>query len=236
MAELDEIDQSETLDFDDGEIDDVLSNPENNPFADHSGRGAWLYIVIGVVALALLAVVVANVVFRDPKPDSALTEVPIDISDSPDEGGGDFIAQADKIVKPDSDKPTGIPERGIENRKDIKFDPDKQPIVSRPPPRPITGAATQKPVATGATKSAATLWYAQVGAYGARVQAEAGQRQLTSAHKTLFAGKNFVILAAEVKGQTVYRLRVTGFATGNDAENFCKSARNNGVQGCYATK
>ena len=122
----------------------------------------------------------------------------------------------------------GVPVRVIEERKEVKFEPAKaaeKPAV-KPQPKPAA-----KPVAKPATYS----WYVQFGSYSTRALAENAQRQISNAHRSLFDGKQFVILAAQLKnGTTTYRLRV-GFNTANDANGFCRNAKSDGLD-CYVAK
>ena len=61
------------------------------------------------------------------------------------------------------------------------------------------------------------------------------KRKIANEHKSLFAGKQFVVLAAQLKnGTTTYRLRV-GFQNANDANGFCRNAKSDGLD-CYVAK
>ena len=64
--------------------------------------------------------------------------------------------------------------------------------------------------------------------------AAAAERKMRASHQSLFSGKQFVILAAEVKGKTTYRLRVA-FNSSNDANGFCRNAKSDGLD-CDVTK
>ena len=74
-----------------------------------------------------------------------------------------------------------------------------------------------------------------MGAYDSRESALAGERRLRARHKSLFEGRSFVVLAAQVGGQTKYRLRVTGFETGGDANGFCRNAKSDGLD-CFVAR
>ncbi len=141
----------------------------------------------------------------------------------------------------------GVPVRVIEDRRDVTFNPDKAE-VAKPAPKPVQKQAAKPAVkqqaaprrANQQTQRAQTAprtysWYAQIGSYSTRALAESGQRQLQSGHSNLFAGHQFVILAAQLNnGTTAYRLRV-GFNTAADANNFCRNAKADGLE-CYVTK
>ena len=139
------------------------------------------------------------------------------------------------VAAPQPATTPGVPVRVIEDRKDVTFNPEK-PVAQKPAAKPAAKKAqparrAAKPVQQ-APKSA---WYAQLGSYSTRALAESGQRQLQNAHRSLFAGRQFVILAAQLKnGTTAYRLRV-GFGTSADANAFCRNAKSNGLE-CYVTK
>lgn len=139
----------------------------------------------------------------------------------------------------------GLPVRVVEERKEVKFNPDAaakpaaKPRAVKPVPKTVA-----KPVAKPATKPApkpkvaqptAGSWYVQFGSYSSRALAESAQRQIQNAHKNLFAGKQFVILAAQLKdGKTTYRLRVA-FKNANDANGFCRNAKSDGLD-CYVAR
>lgn len=131
----------------------------------------------------------------------------------------------------------GVPVRVIEDRKDVTFNPDKpavqKPAQVKPAQKSVSRAQTQQKRAQTAPKASA--WYAQIGSYSTRALAEAGQNKLQKSHQNLFAGHQFVILAAVLpNGTTTYRLRV-GFNASADANNFCRNAKADGLE-CYVTK
>ena len=108
----------------------------------------------------------------------------------------------------------------VEKKPEVKAQPKLQP------------KATAKTVAD---KPVAGAWYVQFGSYSSRALAENAQRQMQKAHQGLFAGKQFVILAAQLKdGKTTYRLRVA-FKNANDANGFCRNAKSDGLD-CYVAR
>jgi len=119
------------------------------------------------------------------------------------------------------------------------FKPDAG-TVAPPKPRPVSKeqvtSETPKPKATTKPQTTSVSnFYVQFGAYSTRASAEAAQARLQRNHASLFAGKQFVILAAVVDGATKYRLRV-GFNTSEDANGFCRNAKSDGIKDCYVTK
>ena len=141
----------------------------------------------------------------------------------------------------------GVPVRVIEERKEVQFNPaaEAKP-VAQPKPQPVVKPAVKpvakpvakpavKPVAKSVAKPVAGAWYVQFGSYSTRALAESAQRQMQNAHKSLFDGYQFVILAAQLKdGKTTYRLRVA-FKTSADANGFCRNAKSDGLD-CYVAK
>ena len=156
----------------------------------------------------------------------------------------------------------GVPVRVVEERKEVVFAPEAaqakpvaQPAVAQEKPvaqpkaivaQPKTSATKPAAVQTAkparktqavkpAAKPVAGAWYVQFGSYSSRALAESAQRQIANAHKSLFEGHQFVILAAQLKdGKTTYRLRVA-FKTANDANGFCRNAKSDGLD-CYVAK
>ena len=139
----------------------------------------------------------------------------------------------------------GVPVRVIEERKEVRFNPaaESKPVAQpkpavKPAAKPVAKAAAKpatKPVAKTVAKPVAGAWYVQFGSYSTRALAESAQRQIQNAHKSLFDGQQFVILAAQLKdGKTTYRLRVA-FKTAADANGFCRNAKSDGLD-CYVAK
>lgn len=139
----------------------------------------------------------------------------------------------------------GVPVRIVEERKEVKFNPtaESKPVAqpkpaAKPAAKPVAKAAAKpaaKPVAKTVAKPVAGAWYVQFGSYSTRALAESAQRQIQNAHKSLFDGQQFVILAAQLKdGKTTYRLRVA-FKTAADANGFCRNAKSDGLD-CYVAK
>ena len=152
----------------------------------------------------------------------------------------------------------GVPVRVVAERKDVTFNPNKvyngavraekpapQPApqpVAQPAPKPAAAQPAAKPVAKPAPKpvqKAAVAprsgWYVQFGSYSSHALAENAGRQMRAGHKSLFDGKQFVILAAQLPdGKTTYRLRVA-FGSSKDANGFCQNAKSDGLD-CYVAK
>lgn len=156
------------------------------------------------------------------------------------------VAHNDDNVTP------GMPVRVIEDRKDVVFKPDAAsaepaPIVKPMEPKPAAKPAAKpapKPAAKPAPKPAPKKqavaaqngsWYVQFGSYSTRAAAESAERTIRNGHASLFQGRQFVILAAQMAdGTTKYRLRIA-FATAADANGFCRNAKSDGVD-CYVAK
>ncbi|MDE6250061.1 MAG: SPOR domain-containing protein [Alphaproteobacteria bacterium] len=138
---------------------------------------------------------------------------------------------AQPVAAPASDM-GGVPTRVVEDRKTVSFNPDKPAAKPKPAAKKPTPAPKPSPKKVAAQNGG---WYVQFGSYSTRALAEAAQRQIRSAHSTLFQGKQFVILAAQMpNGQTLYRLRIA-FATSSDANGFCRNAKSDGLD-CYVAK
>ncbi|MBP5794681.1 MAG: SPOR domain-containing protein [Alphaproteobacteria bacterium] len=146
-------------------------------------------------------------------------------------------------VKPGADVDSNV--RVIEDRRDVVFNPNKveSEPVAKPVVKPVqktTAQTAKKPVAKTAPKkveksSGGAAWYVQFGSYATRDAANAAGVKIRAAHSSLFAGKQFVVLASVLKdGRTTYRLRVA-FNNSNDANGFCRNAKSDGLD-CYVAK
>lgn len=138
----------------------------------------------------------------------------------------------------------GVPVRVVADRADVTFKPDQVAPAPKPTAKPAAKPATKKPATTAkpAAKKPAPKpqvargsWYVQFGSYSTRELAEKAERQIRAGHQNLFAGKQFVILAAVLpNGTTTYRLRIA-FADSAAAGGFCRNAKSDGVD-CYVAK
>ena len=169
---------------------------------------------------------------------------------APADGGPVTLPMPAQAARPVAPVPpvaqnTGTPTRVIEDRREVVFNPDKTTAVA-PAPKPATQKpvakkpAAKKPAPKPAQKpqtvaAANGSWYVQLGSYSTRALAESAGSKIRSAHSSLFAGHQFVVLAAVMKdGNTLYRLRVP-FANSADANGFCRNAKSDGID-CYVTK
>jgi hypothetical protein len=150
------------------------------------------------------------------------------------------VAQPQPVVENN-----GVPVRVISDRREVTFNPDRPNVNNAQAPKPAAQAVAKpkpKPVAKPQPKSvqktapiASGKWFVQFGSYSTRAAAEAAERKMRAGHKSLFSGKQFVILAAQLpNGSTTYRLRVS-FATSADANGFCQNAKSDGLD-CYVAK
>ena len=146
------------------------------------------------------------------------------------------VAPAEK-VGPVQEK-AGVPVRVIEDKKEVTFNPERQTAkkeAAKPAAKKVVKQQTTKKVATKTQVAPKGSWYVQFGSYSTRALAENAQKQLTAKHSSLFAGKQFVILAAVLpNGNTTYRLRIA-FASSAEANGFCQNAKSDGLD-CYVAK
>ncbi len=231
----------ESLDLLDLEDDAGLDNlPESSPFTQPRPKKPWLLLGVGLLVIALATYIIIRVVGSDSE-----SSVEIDL-DAPavvtidGEAGTvtDTIVvppqpvQPQPVVSQPQPAPVqatpGVPVREVKDRPATTFDPAK-PVATKP-------VQTVKPKPTVKPKaSAAGSWYVQFGSYSTRALAESAQKKIHAGHSGLFAGKQFVILAAVLpNGTTTYRLRIA-FATSNDANGFCRNAKSDGLD-CYVAR
>ena len=237
------------LDLDDADSMDAL--PEVPAFAAPRPKKPWLLLSLGLVIIVLASYVIIRSIGGE---SSSSIEVDLDAPVMVVDGQGTPVdmnvmppvkpqpeqkpvvqpkpqpAPAPVVEQPQPE-PT-IPVRVVEDRKEVKFQPAKA-VTPKPVAKPAAKPAP-KPVAKKTAPATTFAWYAQLGSYSTRALAEAGQRKLIAAHPSLFSGQKFVVLAAQLKNGTTYRLRV-GFNTSADANGFCRNAKADGLD-CYVTK
>ena len=243
------MDQEENLDLLDLETENAVDTlPEAAPFTTPRPKKPWLLMGLGVAIIILATwIVVARIggdsgttvnidldapvekAVETPAPvaDLNVPAKPVEVAKKPEAP----VAETKPAPEVKPVETDGTPVRVVADRKNVTFDPDKAPAqkpVAKPAPK--KAAPVVKPVATASAGSV----YVQFGSYSNRSAAQAAEQKIRAAHSALFAGKQFVILAAQVKGQTTYRLRVA-FNNASDANGFCRNAKSDGLD-CYVTK
>ncbi len=241
----------ESLDLLDLEDDASLDSlPTASPFTSPRPKKPWLLLGVGLLVIALATYIIVRTVGSD---SGSSVEIDLDTPEvttvTPD-SGTDVIVVPPQGVAPAQPTPTtvapapaksepiqttGVPSREVSDRAAVTFDPNKTTTakpVAKPAPKPV--AAPAKP-AVKQTAAVAGSWYVQFGSYSTRAAAESAQRNIKSKHASLFSGKQFVILAAQLpNGTTTYRLRIA-FANSNDANGFCRNAKSDGLD-CYVAR
>jgi len=249
------------LDLDDNDAADTL--PEATPFTSPRPKRPWLLMGLGVAIIVLATwIIIARVgdnsgttirvdldtpvataeVPPMPVADLNVPPKPVDVAPAPVEKTlpEPKVAPA-PVEKPVEAKPAAdvsAPVRVVEDRKEVTFNPDKaqapkpvaKPVAKPKPQQKITAPAQTKKATTASNGSI----YVQFGSYSTRELAQAAEQKMRNAHQSLFNGKQFVILAAEVNGKTTYRLRIA-FNSSTDANGFCRNAKSDGLD-CYVTK
>lgn len=247
MGEI--MDQEENLDLLDLEQDtEVDTLPEAAPFTTPRPKKPWLLMGVGIAIIILATwIVVAriggdsgttiNVDLDTPVEKVEMAPAPVADLKVPEKPAapvkGEEKAPAPKPVEAKPIESDGNPVRVVEDRKEVTFNPDKpvsQPKQTITAPAKKATVAAPKQTATASNGSV----YVQFGSYSTRALAQAAEQKMRASHSSLFSGKQFVILAAQVKGQTTYRLRVA-FHNATDANGFCRNAKSDGLD-CYVTK
>lgn len=249
------------LDLDDA--NDVDALPDATPFATPRPKKPWLLMAVGVIVIILATYIIVRTVGGNSSSsievdldapavivDDGSLNVPARPAAAPAQPASVQPAPAPAAVAPQPvpapqpvaapvQETVGTPVRVVEDRKTVTFNPDK-PVAAKPVAKPKAAA---KPAAKAAPKKVVKQqvapahggWYVQFGSYSTRALAEAAQRKIQAGHQSLFAGKQFVILAAQLpNGKTTYRLRIA-FASAADANGFCRNAKSDGLD-CYVAK
>ncbi|MBR3510930.1 MAG: SPOR domain-containing protein [Alphaproteobacteria bacterium] len=248
------MEQEDNLDLLDLEQEsEVDTLPEATPFSSPRPKKPWLLMGLGVAVIVLSTWIIiahvggdsSSVVTVDldapvavdanaPVADLNVPAKPVEpakVEQPKQEVKAEAKPAVAPVVKPvESD---GNPIRVVQDRKEVTFDPDKAPVAAKPVAKkaPVKAAVKPQPKAVATANGSI---YVQFGSYSTRELAQAAEKKLRNSHSGLFSGKQFVILAAQVKGQTTYRLRVP-FHSANDANGFCRNAKSDGLD-CYVTK
>ena len=244
--------QEENLDLldleDDSEVDSL---PEATPFSAPRPKRPWLLMGLGLAIVVLATWIVIERVGGDSSSsvsvdlDAPVEKVEVPAAPVADLNVPDKPAKVDVQPKTadkiETQKPTetktvesdGTPVRVVADRKEVTFNPDKVTAEKPVAQKKITAPTTAKKATTHVSTSTGNI-YVQFGSYSTRELAKAAEQKIRNGHPSLFSGKQFVILAAEVKGQTIYRLRVP-FHNASEANGFCRNAKSDGLD-CYVAK
>ena len=251
------MDKDESLDLLDLEdSSDVDALPEATPFSNPRPKKPWLLMGLGIAIIVLATwIIVAKIGGDSGNSISIDLDTPVESVDRPGEPMPDLNVPpkpVDVPPRPVAEQPaptpavnptpverpvimapvteTGSPVRVVEDRNEVTFNPDK-PVTQKPvAKKPVKKATTTKPVVSASNGDI----YVQFGSYSTRALAQSAEQKIRASHSNLFAGKQFVILAAQVKGKTTYRLRIA-FHSAGEANGFCRNAKSDGLD-CYVTK
>ena len=259
---MDQDQELDLLDLEE-ESSEVDALPEAAPFTTPRPKKPWFLMGIGVAIIVLATwIIIARVgsdsgtsvsidldtpvqkvnVAPQPVADLNVPAKPVEVAPQPKPVPVAEVKPQPLPAPVVESKPVesnGAPVRVVEDRKEVMFNPDKvesKPMAT-PAPKPVVKAASKpatKPVAKPAAKSTNGNIYVQFGSYSTRALAQSAEQKIRASRSSLFTGKQFVILAAQVKGQTTYRLRVA-FQNATDANGFCRNAKSDGLD-CYVTK
>lgn len=253
------MDKDESLDLLDLEdTNDVDTLPEATPFSNPRPKKPWLLMGLGIAIIVLATwIIVAKIGGDSPNSVNIDLDVPVENMDKPAEPVADLnvpprpdmgahpapMPAPAPVEQPMPDRPaimvpvaeSGNPVRIIEDRKDVTFNPDKPAPQPKPAAKkPVKKAATPVKKATASSTASTGGIYVQFGSYSTRAAAQSAEQKIRASHGSLFGGKQFVILAAQVKGKTTYRLRIA-FNSASEANGFCRNAKSDGLD-CYVTK
>lgn len=243
-------DQDTNLDLldleDDNEVDTL---PEATPFAAPRPKRPWLLMGLGLAIVVLATwIVIAHIGGDSSSSVNVDLDAPVEKVEVPTAPVEDLNVPAKPTKAEEQPKPAkvapkqveakpvetdGTPVRVVEDRKEVTFNPDKNVTKQTASSKKITAPTVAKKATAPVVASTGNI-YVQFGSYSTRALAQAAEQKIRNAHKSLFNGKQFVILAAEVKGQTIYRLRVP-FHTASEANGFCRNAKSDGLD-CYVAK
>lgn len=241
---------------------DVSDSLPEVAFATPRPRKPWLLLGVGLLVIALATYIIVRTVGAD---SSSTVEIDLDAAPEVTVDGGEMpmpdvnpqplpVPPAPVAGKAEPVMVQPLPEakpapvvtedanvRVVQDRRDVVFNPNKEvvepkPVVKNVESKPVAKKAVSKPVAKKVEKtSGGAAWYVQFGSYGTRDAANAAGKKMRAEHNSLFAGKQFVVLASVLKdGRTTYRLRVA-FNSSNEANGFCRNAKSDGLD-CYVAK
>ena len=247
---MDKEENLDLLDLEDSNEVDAL--PEATPFSSARPKKPWLLMGLGIAIIVLATWIIVAKIGNDsgtsvsvdldtpvaenvekmdaaPVADLNVPAKPVEVAPQPQ-----VVAP---LAQPDADNKPVVTEnnnsvRVVQDRKEVVFNPDK-PAVQKTVSKPAKKAAVKSAPKQTASASGGSI-YVQFGSYSTRSAAQSAEQKMRAAHSNLFSGKQFVILAAQVKGETKYRLRVA-FHTANEANGFCRNAKSDGLD-CYVTK
>ncbi|MBN1325101.1 MAG: SPOR domain-containing protein [Alphaproteobacteria bacterium] len=243
-------DMDDNLDLLDLEDDTDLSDlPETSPFTNPRPKKPWLLMGIGLLVIILATYIIIRSIGSDSSSsvevdldtpvvttvDSELNKLPDTLVVPPAPVPAQIQPAAPAVppkplVEPVRPEP-GVPLREVNDRKEVTFNPSAG-TTAKPAPAAVV---KPKPLPKKPIAAVSGSWYVQFGSYSTRALAEVAQKKIGAKHSSLFADKQFVILAAVLpNGTTTYRLRIA-FADSADANGFCRNAKSDGLD-CYVAR
>ena len=218
-----------------------MAAPEEDEFVYHTRRPgqtmdpAIRKMALGAGGVSALVILVAllwgGVRATGFGPPPVITAPPGPIRVSPSNPGGLTVPEANVPIMSgdDSDAPPQLaPATPAPDIAQL----DQAAGVNQPPPAPVPApapapTAATPPVAAAAQKSGPAV--VQLAATADEPGAQAVWDGLKAKMPDLLLGKTPEIVPAVVNGQSVWRLRLGGFADADDARAFCASLKAKGV-------
>ena len=130
----------------------------------------------------------------------------------------------------------GVPRQGGASQIGVPRGLEQIPAAAKPKRVQVADAQAQAPVAEAATRAAAAGSFAvQLAAPGSEQEAREVQVRLMKKFSGELAGFHPSIHKAEVGGKPVYRVRVSGLATRDEATALCQKIQGGGGN-CFVAK
>ncbi|MFZ4125012.1 MAG: SPOR domain-containing protein [Rickettsiales bacterium] len=137
-------------------------------------------------------------------------------------------AEAPKVVvEKVPEAPKAVAEKPAEIKPEVK---KEEPVKAAPAPAPAKVVEAPKP--TPAPVTSGNGFKIQLGAYGSEAEAKQNWARISSKYASQLGGYSHIVAQAVVNGRTVYRLRVTGYATADAAKQACAKLSAAG-QACF---
>jgi hypothetical protein len=202
--------------------DDFLYRPQRARGERLDPAIKTLALGAGGVALAVILLALAYSGARPsafgPPPVIAAPDTPLRVV--PSDPGGMQVAGADMPILSGQITASSTPQLAPGATAPDVAQLDQAAGVNQPPPAPAP-APTPVPAAAPAPAAPAKPAMVQLAATAGEPGAEAAWTALMQKFPDLFKGRDPIILPDVVNGQSVWRLRLGGFASADDATAFC---------------
>ncbi|MDR1691299.1 MAG: SPOR domain-containing protein [Rickettsiales bacterium] len=207
----------------------------NEPNKEERKFPVLFLILAGILGL-LLAILISQML-SSSKDDADVASIEVvapitEIAEPVEDPDALAVANVYSEVKSSGDKTLDTTPSTPVQKVEVKAPVQEKEVKVIAPVKTIK-IAKEQPVST--TNAATTGWQVQLSASATEAAASSQWTKLKGQNSDLLGNKTHSIIKKTVSGKTVYRLRVVGLSSSDDADTLCKSLKARNVA-CFVTR